>query len=427
MTPDSLQIPHWFYIVFLFLLGSCIGSFLNVVVWRLPRGKSLFWPPSACPKCGHALAWYDNLPVIGWIMLAGKCRYCREPVSSRYPIIEAVTGLLMVLYYWLYFMVGTGPSVQAYDIDGVLASTTTFTDLAQDWPYYGLYMILICGLLAASLIDAEMYIIPVEIPWVLGVIGVTVHAVWDRPGMPGALSIGPVGGAIAAGAGVGVLLCISLWRLGILPQSFPKGEPFLESEREELLAEMKKTGKPAEEIANVPPAYTKGGIRLEIVKEAPFLLVPIVGAILSVYLIHRFPSLGGRWNGIMTRDWAGGLLGSVLGGLVAAFCIWATRVCGTLGFGRIAMGQGDTHLMLAIGAVIGAGPAVIVFFAAPFFGILVGIYLLITRSKHELPYGPYLALATAGVMGGFGYVCRYLDNISKVIDAVPMLVSSWFQ
>lgn len=64
---DSTGVPHWFYIVFVFVMGSCIGSFLNVVVWRLPRGKSLLWPPSACPKCGHQLGARDNIPVFGWI------------------------------------------------------------------------------------------------------------------------------------------------------------------------------------------------------------------------------------------------------------------------------------------------------------------------------------------------------------------------
>lgn len=419
------MLPHWFYMLFLFVLGSCIGSFLNVVVWRLPRGKSLFWPPSACPKCDHPLAWYDNLPVIGWIMLGGKCRYCHEPVSFRYPLIEAITGLLFVVYYWLYFVVGTGPCVNAYSIEGPLISSITFTDLANDWPYFGLYMVLISGLLAASLIDAEMYIIPVEIPWIVGLLGVVVHATWDRPGMPGSLSVGPTGGAIAAGAGVGVLLCIAAWRMGYLPQSFPKGEPLLESEREELAEEMRKTGKSAAEIAELPPAYSSWGIRKEILKESPFLLVPLIGAALSVYLIWRFPWLGAKWNAVMTRHWASGLLGSILGGLVAAASIWTTRVLGTLGFCRIAMGQGDTHLMLAIGTVLGAGASVIIFFAAPFAGILVGLYLLMTRSKHELPYGPYLALAAAGVMAGFSYVCTYLDKISQVIDVLPIVISRW--
>ncbi len=70
--------PHVIFIPFIFALGACIGSFLNVVVWRLPRGESLVNPPSHCPKCNKRLRWYDNLPVIGWIKLGGRCRDCRR-------------------------------------------------------------------------------------------------------------------------------------------------------------------------------------------------------------------------------------------------------------------------------------------------------------------------------------------------------------
>ena len=85
---------HLPFILFLFALGACVGSFLNVVVWRLPRGESLSHPPSHCPKCNTPLKWYDNLPVVGWVKLGGKCRTCREPISPRYPIVELVTAVL---------------------------------------------------------------------------------------------------------------------------------------------------------------------------------------------------------------------------------------------------------------------------------------------------------------------------------------------
>src|ERR1700761_6169590 len=100
---------HGIYIVFAFAFGAVIGSFLNVVVWRLPRGESLVSPPSHCPKCNTRLAWFDNIPVFGWLMLRGKCRYCREPISARYPIVEAITGLLFVFYYAAFFIWQLGP------------------------------------------------------------------------------------------------------------------------------------------------------------------------------------------------------------------------------------------------------------------------------------------------------------------------------
>lgn len=77
------------------LFGLLIGSFLNVVIYRLPRGESLVTPRSRCPKCGVEVRPYDNLPVISWLLLRGRCRHCGEPISPRYPLVEALTGLLM--------------------------------------------------------------------------------------------------------------------------------------------------------------------------------------------------------------------------------------------------------------------------------------------------------------------------------------------
>ena len=80
-------------VMFAGLFGLAIGSFLNVVVWRLPRGESLNSPPSACPSCGHAIRPRDNVPVLGWLLLRGKCRDCGEPILARYPLVEAFTGI----------------------------------------------------------------------------------------------------------------------------------------------------------------------------------------------------------------------------------------------------------------------------------------------------------------------------------------------
>ncbi len=80
----------------LFFIGSSIGSFLNVVAWRMPRGKSINGR-SHCPRCDNRLSWRDNWPVMGWIILGGRCRHCRLPISPRYPIVEAVVGLCVLL------------------------------------------------------------------------------------------------------------------------------------------------------------------------------------------------------------------------------------------------------------------------------------------------------------------------------------------
>jgi leader peptidase (prepilin peptidase)/N-methyltransferase len=209
------------YIIFLFALGSCVGSFLNVVVWRLPRGESLVTPPSHCPKCNKQLQWYDNIPILGWIKLAGKCRYCAQPISVRYPLVELLTALLFVFYYVMFFIVQVGPCHPQRPLD-----------ITEDWPIYGLYMATIAALLAASLIDLELFIIPVEIPWLIAVLGIVVHAIVDRPPLPGALNLNAPTAALAAGAGAGLLCSIVLWAFDVMPTSFPDGEPLLEHERQ---------------------------------------------------------------------------------------------------------------------------------------------------------------------------------------------------
>ncbi|RMF64730.1 MAG: prepilin peptidase, partial [Cyanobacteria bacterium J069] len=80
----------------MFLIGASVGSFLNVVVYRVPAGLSLLHPPSRCPSCLTAIKPYDNVPVLGWLWLRGRCRACKVPISARYPAVELITGLLFV-------------------------------------------------------------------------------------------------------------------------------------------------------------------------------------------------------------------------------------------------------------------------------------------------------------------------------------------
>ncbi|MGI9036574.1 MAG: prepilin peptidase [Pyrinomonadaceae bacterium] len=86
--------------VFFFALGSIIGSFLNVVIYRVPNELSVVFPNSACPKCGQNINFYDNIPVLSWLFLSGKCRNCKNAISPRYPAVELLTGLFFVLVFW---------------------------------------------------------------------------------------------------------------------------------------------------------------------------------------------------------------------------------------------------------------------------------------------------------------------------------------
>ena len=89
--------------VFAFALGACIASFLNVVIWRVPRGESIVSPPSHCPKCNAAIRWYQNIPILSWLALRGRCANCREPISPRYLLVELTGGLLFFAVFAHYF------------------------------------------------------------------------------------------------------------------------------------------------------------------------------------------------------------------------------------------------------------------------------------------------------------------------------------
>ena len=83
--------------LYIFTLGCCIGSFINVLVNRLPRGESIISPRSKCTTCGHKIRWYDNIPLISWVNLYGKCRNCKAPISLFYPFVELITGFFFLL------------------------------------------------------------------------------------------------------------------------------------------------------------------------------------------------------------------------------------------------------------------------------------------------------------------------------------------
>lgn len=85
--------------ILIFVLGACIGSFLNVVIYRVPNEKSLL-PPSKCPKCDTAIKPWHNIPILGWLLLGGKCSSCKEPIAWRYPAIEFLTAAVFVLIFW---------------------------------------------------------------------------------------------------------------------------------------------------------------------------------------------------------------------------------------------------------------------------------------------------------------------------------------
>jgi leader peptidase (prepilin peptidase)/N-methyltransferase len=286
---------------------------------------------------------------------------------------------------------------------------------------------MIAGLLAASLIDAELYIIPLEIPWLLAILGFAVHAWADRPTIPGSLNLlgntGPPAAALAAGATAGLLISMILWSFGWIPTSFPDGEPMLDVDRRHLQEEMDRAHKAGEvwKEGPLPPPYTAGQIRAEISKEMIFLLPPMLLGGACVAITIWVPTLRNHWFTILvTYNWLDALLGSLLGAMVGAFVVWMTRIVGTLVFRRVAMGLGDVHLMFGVGAIIGAAGATIAFFLAPFFGILYAVYMMIARRGREIPLGPFLSMATALVLL---FYCPILEKMTPGFQGLGYLLS----
>jgi leader peptidase (prepilin peptidase) / N-methyltransferase len=111
---------------YLFIIGMCIGSFLNVCIYRLPQGKSIVRPSSSCPVCGLSIRWYDNIPLISYIILRGRCRGCRTPISIRYPLVELLGGLFAMIT-WMRF--GLSLACLIYIIFIAVLLVITFIDI----------------------------------------------------------------------------------------------------------------------------------------------------------------------------------------------------------------------------------------------------------------------------------------------------------
>jgi leader peptidase (prepilin peptidase)/N-methyltransferase len=92
----TIAAPIWFLALFGGTVGAVFGSFINVLIYRVPRGMSVISPPSACPTCEARIQPYDNVPILGWLWLGGRCRRCRANISIRYPAIEALTAIVFV-------------------------------------------------------------------------------------------------------------------------------------------------------------------------------------------------------------------------------------------------------------------------------------------------------------------------------------------
>ena len=173
-----MMIPAPMLLIELLVLGLVVGSFLNVVIARVPHGLSIVRPGSRCPSCGHVLSWYENVPLVSWGVLRARCRSCKAPISARYPAVELLTGLLFL---------GAG--------------------LVFGWSWELLRALLLVGFLVPlALIDLEHWIVPV---------GVTVLG--TAAGLLSALPLGrPLLREYAIGAAAGFLVFWALERVSLI-------------------------------------------------------------------------------------------------------------------------------------------------------------------------------------------------------------------
>ncbi|MDZ4819856.1 MAG: prepilin peptidase [Planctomycetota bacterium] len=147
----------WFLAFWAFGTGAIFGSFLNVVIYRLPRGMSLSVPGSHCPRCQHAIRWYHNLPIVGWIMLRGRCYDCGNRISVRYPLVELAVALLFGTCWFL--ITATIPFKIGGGSGGPLPAINY-------WPAIGWIAVSLfagCGVLASALICFDRQQVPLKL------------------------------------------------------------------------------------------------------------------------------------------------------------------------------------------------------------------------------------------------------------------------
>lgn len=365
--------------VFVFLLGACVGSFVNVVIFRLPAGMSVITPPSRCPTCGARLRFFrENLPILGYFLVRGRCRYCGVKLSPQYMIIELLMALVFLgLYLALYT---ARPHTPWWgEVGGQFWSLNTFI---WTWPAFFAFAFMIAGLIAMTVIDARTFTIPIQIPLFMTFAAFIAYAIQAiMPLRPTPSQTWPIPAVCWTGVAmsflgiIGVAISTFLLRTGRLRYSFADYHLFM------------KEGEP---LADYPHARRE--MRHELLFLTPCLIGLIAGWFVGRSLPNAPPPLILQALG---ASFAGYLMG---GGLV-----WGIRILGTLAFGREAMGLGDVHLLAAIGAVLGWFDPILIFFLAPFSGLFwhvmsKGIASIFKGARRELPYGPHLAVAALVVV-----------------------------
>jgi len=357
--------------VFAGLLGAIVGSFGNVVVYRLPRGESVAFPGSHCPNCGRSLGVLDLVPVLSYLALGGRCRTCKEPISPRYPLVEALMAALFVV-------------------------------LALRWPPldHGLavvpLLVVVAMLVMAALIDLERFILPDVLT--LPALAIALAGSFFWLGVPGLPS--PREALVGALVGAGILVLIN--RVGALVL-----RRFADTSERLWPLGLDQTN-----FAAVAGAL--GGVWLGLIAGATSALINVVSR-----RIVRLPEplLYGFWLlalvltiSSFTVSTADAVAGSVMGAgawaLLGAVYWWIKEAGGKAGDAStgdqaeekvgeeddepVAMGFGDVKLAAVLGAFLGWQLLLVGIFLAVTIGAVGGILARLLGGDRLIPFGPYL-------------------------------------
>ncbi len=347
-------VPFHFWSAVFFVLGCIVGSFLNVVIYRLPLGQSIVSPPSHCPHCRYSIPWYLNIPLVTWVSLRGKCRNCGAPISIRYFLVELLTGLVF-LGAWL--------------------------AAGRESPLVAIgYCVLLSLLIAATFIDFEHFIIPDEIT-VGGMIAGFIFSI-VVPQLHGQTSLLAGLGHSLIGIVVGAGIVYGILRLGKL--LFGRQRVTLTEEARVIFGETS-VHLPDREIPYEELFYRKTDTvvlqaRIVELPDRCFKNVPV-----EIALLSRSLRIGDE---VFDPEQVSHL----------------EAVTSELVLPREAMGLGDVKFMAAIGAFLGWQSILFCLVVSSILGSIVGVSLIVTGKREwssRLPYGPYIAVAAAlWIFGG---------------------------
>jgi len=349
--------PLWSAVVFWF--GCMVGSFLNVCIHRMPLGLSVVSPPSHCPHCKYSIPWYLNVPLLTWLMLRGKCSNCGAPISVRYFLVELLTGL-MFLAAWVNY-----------------GHQSAWVALV--------YCLFIAGLIAATFIDFEHFIIPDEITIGGMVVGVLLSVVLPQLHQATDFLSGGKAGLIGLGVGWGIVYAIV--RLG------------------KLLFGRKKVELPA----NTRIVFGEDAVVLPD-GEVPYEELFYRKSDVIVIKARTVEMLDRGYRDVEVRLSPGRLqIGTDEFDPEQVKHLEA--VSSEITLPREAMGFGDVKFMGAIGAFLGWQAAIFSLMVSSMIGAAVGVTLIVLRKQEwssRLPYGPYIALAALIWMFGGRGLWEYL-------------------